>query len=110
MLKLYHCPQSRSVRPRWLLEEMEVPYEVERIPALVSEARSQVADALRVLEPVLAARPYLLGDRFSAADVMVGSTLGWAQMMGLGGDDLAAVASYIRRLAERPASARAGAD
>ena len=28
MLTLYHSPQSRSIRPRWLLEELGVPYEV----------------------------------------------------------------------------------
>ena len=31
MLKLYHSAQSRSIRPRWLLEELGVPYEVERL-------------------------------------------------------------------------------
>jgi glutathione S-transferase len=27
MIKLYHAPRARSVRPLWLLEEMGVPYE-----------------------------------------------------------------------------------
>jgi glutathione S-transferase len=31
MLKLFHAAQSRSIRPRWLLEELGVPYEVERL-------------------------------------------------------------------------------
>lgn len=30
MLTLYHSQQSRSIRPRWLLEEMGVPYQLER--------------------------------------------------------------------------------
>lgn len=30
-MKLYHSPQSRSVRPRWLLEEIGAPYEVVKI-------------------------------------------------------------------------------
>ena len=28
MMKLYHSAQSRSVRPRWLLEELGAPYEI----------------------------------------------------------------------------------
>ena len=31
MLKLYHSAQSRSTRPRWLLEELGEPYELVRI-------------------------------------------------------------------------------
>jgi len=42
-MKLYFAPRSRTVRPRWLLEELEVPYELvtfdpskqENVPALV---------------------------------------------------------------------------
>ena len=31
MLTLYHATQSRSVRPRWLLEEIGAPYELVRL-------------------------------------------------------------------------------
>src|SRR5689334_9423574 len=31
MLTLYHSTQSRSVRPRWLLEEIGAPYELVRL-------------------------------------------------------------------------------
>ena len=31
MMKLYHSPQSRSVRPKWLLEEIGAPYEVVKL-------------------------------------------------------------------------------
>ena len=30
-MKLYYVPQTRSVRVRWLLEEMGIPYELQRI-------------------------------------------------------------------------------
>src|SRR5690348_14497216 len=30
-MKLYFAPRTRSVRPRWLLEELEVPYELVRV-------------------------------------------------------------------------------
>src|SRR5262245_36881144 len=169
-LTLYHSAQSRSIRPRWMLEEIGVPYEVvrlniqagdqkkpeylkknpngtvptlvdgdvalfesaaicqyladkfpekrlapplgtparglyypsipaamsrlepptltiflhtimkpegERIPKLVDDARPQLGAALRVIEQALAGRTFLLGEQFTAADVMVGSTVGW---------------------------------
>lgn len=31
MIKLYYSPRTRAVRPRWLLEEMGVPYELVRL-------------------------------------------------------------------------------
>src|SRR5262249_20108348 len=55
--------------------------EAERIPQLVAEARAQLAPVLDVLERALAARPFILGEDFGVADVMIGSTLGWARMM-----------------------------
>ena len=30
-MKLYHIPTTRSLRPRWLLEEMALPYELVRV-------------------------------------------------------------------------------
>ncbi|MGE4323715.1 MAG: glutathione S-transferase family protein [Sphingobium sp.] len=32
MLKLYHCPNARSFRALWTLEEMALPYELEVLP------------------------------------------------------------------------------
>jgi glutathione S-transferase len=203
MVTLYHSPQSRSVRPRWLLEELGIPYELkslnlqnqdqkrpeylklnpngavptlvdgdlvlwesaaivmyladkypekqlapavgtparakyyqwvqyamngieppavaiflntilkpeaERIPQVIPEARTQLGAAVKVVDDALVGRDYLLGAQFSAADVMVGSTISWAQMMGLVGPDRPNVASYLARLAARPAFGRAQAD
>ena len=203
MPTLYHSPQSRSIRPRWLLEEIGVPYDIvrmslqagdqkkpeflkinpngavpafvdgdltlfesaaicqyladtypekqlapplgtaarayyyqwihfamstlepplltiflhtvmkpeaERIPQLVGPAREQLHSALAVLERALTGRTFIVGDEFSAADVMVGSTLAWAQMLGLISADTPAVAAYMGRLMGRPAFQRAGAD
>ena len=84
--------------------------EAERIPALVTEAKQQLAAALGVVDRVLAGRPCILGDQFTAGDVMIGSTLVWAQMMGLLGSDLQAIPAYMARLGARPAFQRANAD
>ncbi|HJQ85395.1 MAG TPA: glutathione S-transferase family protein [Candidatus Binatia bacterium] len=202
-MKLYHSAQSRSVRPRWLLEEIGAPYELVRIdlaageakrpeylkvnpngavptlvdgdvtlfesaaicqyladrfpekrlappvgtparafyyqwihyamsalepplvtifvhtimrpeaernPALVEEARPPLATALGVVDRALAGRPFILGETFTAADVMIGSTLAWARMMGIIGADHAQLEPYVARLIARPAYQRAAND
>jgi len=48
--------------------------------------------------------PYLMGDRFTAVDVMVASTLGWARQHV---PESAAIDAYLARVTERPANGRA---
>jgi len=207
MLKLYYAPQTRAIRPRWLLEEIGTPYELvrldlsvgdqkkpeylklnpngtvptliddglilyesaaivqyladkfpqaqfapavgtaargkyyqwihyamsaieapavtiflhttgvpmgraeqERIPQLVPEARAQLSTAVKVVDDALAGKHHILGNDFSAADVMIGSMLGWCMMLGMIGDDVTNVQRYLAGLATRPAVARAQAD
>jgi glutathione S-transferase len=51
-LTLYHAPQSRSVRPRWCLEEMGLPYELERL-SVAGEARGNVGgEAYKAVNPL----------------------------------------------------------
>jgi glutathione S-transferase len=202
MLTLYHSPQSRSIRPRWLLEELGVPFEVklvsltdndqkkpeylklnpngavptlvdgdlvlwesaaicqyladkypekrlappvgtpergkyyqwiqyamsgieppavtifmhtmrlpetERVPALVDVAKTQLGGVIKIVDDALAGREWMLGSQFTAADVMVGSTLVWCQMMGMIGDRDANVQGYLARCGARPALQRASA-
>lgn len=201
-MKLYYAPQSRAVRPRWLLEEIGAPYtlvrldmsknehkapdymkihphgavpalvdgdvamfesaaicayladkfadkrlappvgsparalyyqwmiysmatleppvlqvfmhaamlpEAERSAAAAEEGRAKFAEVARVLTRALEGRSFMLGDQFSAADVMIGSTLVWAQMLGLLGEH-PVLADYVGRLLSRPAFQRAQVD
>ena len=202
MLKLYHSAQSRSVRPRWLLEEIGAPYELVRldmskqehkapaylrisphgtVPALVDgdlaliesaaicayladkfpdahmapalgtpqrgryyqwmvysmatleppviqvfmhtvmlpeaersaqgveQGRASFAGVADVLATALSGKPFMLGEQFSAADVMIGSTLAWSQFLGLL-NERPALQEYAQRLSARPAYQRATAD
>ena len=202
MLKLYHSPQSRSVRPRWLLEEIGAPYELIRVdlskqehktpaylrihphgavPALIDgdlaliesaaicayladkfpaahlapsvgtaergryyqwmfyamatleppviqlfmhtirlpeaersgaiadQARATFAQVADVLAAALTGKPFLLGEQFSAADVLIGSTLVWSQFLGLL-SNYPVLGEYVQRLSSRPAFERAQTD
>jgi len=68
-------------------------------------------NTLDALETALTPGPYILGDRFSAADVYIGSELNWAMMFGAPElKDRPVFVDYVKRLTERPAYKRASAD
>lgn len=86
-------------------------------PAVVDRAmkREQAAQAmspygdfdtmLETLVAQLRKGPYLLGERFSAADVLWGGALGWTTMFGLV-PELPEIKDYIARAKARPAYQR----
>jgi glutathione S-transferase len=64
------------------------------------------ADTLNTLEKAISPGPFILGERFSAADVYVGSAIGW----GLGMKAIEprpAFEAYLGRVSSRPAYQRA---
>ena len=201
MLELYHAPNTRSVRVRWLLEELELPYQLRRVafrpparsffgqdtptgklptlvdgdvvicesgaiveylierhgdgrlapepgspergaylqwlhfaeatafpplgivvwlsryrekegddPALLADARERAASGLEYLEKELGEKAWLLGDAFSAADVMMGFTLVAARTLGVLDARFPRLLAYVERLQTRPALKRAVED
>ena len=197
MLKLYYAPRTRSVRVAWLLEELGVPYLVERVefqppsrdffvqrtplkklptiedgevvmaesgaiveyilerygaghlapaigsplrpaflqwlhfaestafpplgivvwltlyrtdaaehPALIDDARARAAAGFEFVERALDGKTYLLGDAFSAADIMMGFTLLAGRMLGVVDARYPAIARYVDVLQARPALQR----
>ena len=63
-------------------------------------------DTLDALEKALAPGPYLCGEQFTAADLYVGSSLGWGMMFGTV-EKRPAFEAYVARLYARPAAQRA---
>jgi glutathione S-transferase len=67
-----------------------------------------LADVLAVLEAAVSGREYLLGERFTAADLYLGAHLGWGMSFGTI-DKRPAFERYFERLSRRPAAIRARA-
>ena len=64
--------------------------------------------AVAVVDQAVARYPYIAGERFTAADVYLGSQLMWFTQFGLI-PKTDSVMAYIGRLADRPAHVRATA-
>jgi glutathione S-transferase len=79
----------------------EVPAERERMMGY-----GNVADVVNALEYAVTQSDYIAGDRFSAADVYVGSQIGWGMMFGTL-EKRPAFEAYWQRISSRPAAIRA---
>lgn len=84
MITLYHAPRSSSSGILWLLEEME-----------------------GFLAETLSAHRYIVGDTFTAADVLVGGAVRFFR--GTFFPDRRCYTDYIARLEEHPTFQRAQA-
>ena len=71
--------------------------------------REKFSLAIRPLERRFSASDHLIGDEFSAGDVVVGAVLSWAQMLGLV-KDAPHILAYLERIKARPAFKRAFGD
>ncbi len=76
--------------------------EAERLPAVVEDGKRRVDLTLAVLDKELATKPYLLGNEFSGADIMVGYAVFLNNLLGMLSDKRPNVVAYHARLQERP--------
>jgi glutathione S-transferase len=65
-----------------------------------------LADVMSVLESALSRPAYLVGDRFTAADLYIGSHIGWGMSFGTI-EKRPAFERYVERISARPAAIRA---
>ena len=63
-------------------------------------------ETIDCLETAVANGPYICGEQFTAADVYVGSQIGWGLMFGTI-DKRPAFTAYSERIQSRPAAVRA---
>ena len=76
--------------------------EAERIPAVVVDARARALTCLDAVDATVASTQFLLGDEFTAADIMMGYTLMLARRVNVLEDDHPHASAYFERLAARP--------
>jgi glutathione S-transferase len=65
-------------------------------------ARGKIAQRFAFLDAHLAERPYLLGQRFTAADAYAFTIVGWAPLMRIDLAPFAHLKRYVDRIAARP--------
>jgi glutathione S-transferase len=78
--------------------------ETERDPAAADAAEKTLAQPLNVLDGALGRSSYLLGDKFTVADLNVASILAWARPAQIDFSAFPKVAEWSRNCAERPAA------
>ncbi|QSQ11351.1 glutathione S-transferase family protein [Myxococcus landrumensis] len=80
--------------------------EVDRVPGEAERGKKRFTDIAKMLEEKLQGRSYIVGERFTAADVVMASILNWGAGMGLL-EDFPALRAYVARQISRPAARRA---
>jgi glutathione S-transferase len=83
--------------------------EAKRVAAIAEDGKRKWGSIAKVLEGALAGRKFVVGDSFTAADVVVGSAIGWVNFLGMLGDH-PTLKAYHDGLMDRPAAQRAYAD
>lgn len=106
---------DRGTYYQWILFAMTNLYEAVHAPYLrhfmrgavgTDAERAALARLLALTDEALGRHPHLIGEQFTAADVVVGGLLVWADAAGLLGGR-APQSAYLGRLRERPAFQRA---
>lgn len=115
--ELTPLPEERADYYRWLffaagpLEAAVTNRAMNVTPTSEQQRMAGYGDfdrAITVVGQAVARHPYIAGERFTAADVYLGSQLMWFTQFGLV-PRTDAIMAYIGRLAERPAHVRATA-
>lgn len=97
---------SELEQPLWSMAKHKFALPIaQRIPAMIETGKWEFGIAAGLLAQALTGRAYIVGERFSVADILLGHTLAWARAfkVPLGHEVLDA---YADRLLSRPAFAR----
>lgn len=96
-------------QPLWTMAKHRFALpEKHRVPAVIETAQWEFRIAAKALERQIGEGPFILGERFSCADILIAHSLAWAKAYQVP-HELEALSSYAERCAARPAFARARA-
>ena len=94
---------SELEQPLWVIAKHRFALPAERrVPAVMDTARWEFTVAAQILAKGLEGREFILGDNFSAADILLGHTLAWARAFEVPTEQ-PTVDAYANRLFTRPA-------
>jgi glutathione S-transferase len=103
-LQWIHFAESTAFPPLGILVWLtRYRSDTEQHTALVDDTRGRAAAGLDFLQHHLGQQQYLLGDDFSAADIMMGFTLVAARALGVLDERYPTLDAYLARLQGRPA-------
>ena len=74
-----------------------------RVPAIKDVCRIEFATALKTLEDRLGDGPYVMGETFTIADILLGQCATWARVAKFDLPEHGPIYDYFKRLRERPA-------
>jgi glutathione S-transferase len=107
-LQWLHFSESTAFPPLGILVWLSrYRGDAEQHRALIEDTKARAASGLEFLERELGRGPYLVGESFTAADVMMGFTLVAARLLGVLDERYPALVAYLARLESRPAFQRA---
>ncbi len=106
---------SRAAYYRWLFfaaGPLQMAITAKTLNWIVPEGKNTMvgfgsySDTINALEKALSSGPYICGEQFTAADVYIGSSLGWGMRFG-NIETLPVFKTYVDRLFARPAAQKA---
>jgi glutathione S-transferase len=105
-LKWLHFSEATAFPPLGIVVWLTLyRSDADRHPELVADARGRVGQTFDYVEAALGSGRYLVGEAFTAADIMMGFTLAAARMLGL--LEQPRLNAYLERLEARPAYQKA---
>ena len=104
---LYHSDATLTFPQTLVLRYRDLEPEERRLPQVVEDYSKWYIARLRRLDAHIADREFLVGDKFTIADIAIGYALFMGRDLELDGQYTPQVSQYLDRLIERPAFRRA---